>query len=111
MSRVGREDGNFTMKAKPHFSLHAEYSSSLTTLKIPTTLDPDMKLVSAVAQSSGILEHVRSCVGKAEGLKSTSVAARWFSLMPVKLLLAREPQYSWLFQSYLCGHETACYCP
>lgn len=64
--------------------------------------------------NSGILERGSSCVGRAEGLKSTSVVARWFgwfSLMSVKLLLAREPQCSWLFQSYLCGHETACYCP
>lgn len=64
------------MKAKPHLSLYPEYSSRLTTLKIPTTVNPDTKLVSAAAQSSGILAHVRSRVGKAEGLKSTSVAAR-----------------------------------
>lgn len=65
-------------------------------------------------KNSGILEHVSSCVGKAEGLKSTSMVARWFGsfgLMSVKLLLAREPQHSWLFQSYLCGHESACYSP
>lgn len=76
MSGVRGENGNFTMKAKPHLSLYPEYSSSLTTLKLPTTVNPDMKLVSAAAQSSGILEHVRSYVGKAQGLKSTSVAVR-----------------------------------
>lgn len=70
------EDGNFTMKAKPHLFLYPEYSSRLITVKIPTTVNPDTKLVSAVAQSLGILKHVRSCMGKAEGLKSTSVAAR-----------------------------------
>lgn len=57
------------MKAKLRLSLYAEYSSRLTTLKIPTTVNPDTKLVSAVAHSSRILEHVSSCVGKSRGIK------------------------------------------
>lgn len=88
--RGGGTDGNFTVIAKPHLSLYPEYSSRLTTLKIPTTVNPEMKLVTAAARRSGILKHVRSCVGKAAGLRSTNVAARWFGLMPANLLLSQR---------------------
>lgn len=45
------KDRNFTIKAKPCLPLYPEYSSRLTTLKMPTTVNPNMKLLLPAAKA------------------------------------------------------------
>lgn len=66
--RKAGKDRNFTMKAKPCLPLYPEYSSRLTTLKMPTAVNPNMKLLSPAAKAREFWIKLEAC-GKSRGIK------------------------------------------
>lgn len=65
--KVGK-DRNFTMEAKPCLPLYPEYSSRLTTLKMPTTMNPNRKLFSPAAKAQKFWIMLEAC-GKNRGIQ------------------------------------------
>lgn len=100
--------GTSQWRQKPCLPLYPEYSSRLTTLKMHTTVNPNTKLFSPAAKAQEFWIKLEAC-GKTRGIKKYqhSHGINWFDAWKG----AREPQPSWLSQSYLCGHGIACYCP
>lgn len=56
-------------------------------------MNPNMKLFSSAAKAQEFWIKLEAC-GKSWGIKKYQNATEWPSLMPEKVLLAREPQPS-----------------